>query len=180
MDEPYGQVKEFHLRFSHPIASTPTKLAPERVDKRAAWMDEELREFRDAHDVTDQADAMIDLIYFALGSLVEMGVNPSPLFSIVQAANMSKLWEDGKPRYHPDGKIAKPPTWQDPAPLLAAEIARQVKPPPPAPPLAKEVRALARALGIHENSPAAAVIGEAMIRIHEIELRAAAVPPRDF
>lgn len=178
MDEPYGQVKEFHLRFSHPIASTPTKLTPERADKRAAWMDEELREFRGAHDVTDQADAMIDLIYFALGSLVEMGVNPSPLFAIVQAANMSKLWEDGKPRYHPDGKIAKPPTWQDPAPLLAAEIARQVTP-TPAEPLARELRALARALGIPEGAASKDVLGEALIRIHEIERRAAAVPPRD-
>jgi hypothetical protein len=143
-------------------------------------MDEELREFRAAHDVTDQADAMIDLIYFALGSLVEMGVHPSPLFAIVQKANMSKLWEDGKPRYDEDGKIVKPPGWQDPAPLLAAEIARQVEPPPPAPPLAKELRALARALGIPESAPATAVIREALIRIHEIELRAAAAPPRDF
>jgi predicted HAD superfamily Cof-like phosphohydrolase len=55
-----------------------------------------------------------------------MGVRPEELFRIVHEANMSKLWEDGKPRYREsDGKVIKPPTWQAPEPLLSKEIARQ-------------------------------------------------------
>jgi predicted HAD superfamily Cof-like phosphohydrolase len=75
---------------------------------------EEIDEFIESDNITDQADAMIDLIYFALGTLVEMGVKPQKLFDIVHEANMTKLWEDGKPRYNSDGKTIKPPGWQDP------------------------------------------------------------------
>lgn len=88
-------------------------------------MHEEIDEFLDATDVCEQADAMIDLIYFALGSLVEMGVKPDILFAIVHEANMSKLWPDGAPHYGPDGKTIKPGTWVDPYPRIASEIARQ-------------------------------------------------------
>ena len=66
---------------------------------------------------------MIDLIYFALGTLVEMGVEPEELFNVVQQANMSKLWEDGKPRYNKkDGKVIKPDNWEDPKPKIKALI----------------------------------------------------------
>ena len=54
-----------------------------------------------------------------------MGVNPDKLFDIVQEANMSKLWADGKARYREDGKIVKPETWVDPEPKIRAEIDRQ-------------------------------------------------------
>ena len=58
---------------------------------------------------------MIDLIYFALGTLVEMGVKPKKIFDIVHNANMNKLWEDGKVHCREgDNKVLKPPTWEDP------------------------------------------------------------------
>lgn len=78
---------------------------------------EEINEFLEAAeegDIVEQADAMIDVIYFALGTLVEMGIKPDKLFDIVQYANMSKLWEDGKPHYNEMGKVIKPSTWEDP------------------------------------------------------------------
>lgn len=78
--------------------------------------------------IVAQSDALIDLIYFALGSLVEMGVKPEPLFNIVQEANMSKLWPDGKPRYREeDNKVLKPEGWQQPEPKLKKEIEYQIK-----------------------------------------------------
>lgn len=49
---------------------------------------EEIAEFLVAPDIYEQADAMIDLIYFALGTLVEMGIKPDELFDIIQKANM--------------------------------------------------------------------------------------------
>ena len=76
-----------------------------RALSRGKWMNEEVAEFLVAEDIYEQADAMIDLIYFALGTLVEMGLEADELFDIVQQANMSKLWPDGKPHYNPkDGK----------------------------------------------------------------------------
>ncbi len=78
--------------------------------------------------VVAQADALTDINYFTQGSYVEMGVEPQPLFDIVQDANMAKLWEDGKPRYREtDGKIMKPEGWVAPEPLLEKEIERQIK-----------------------------------------------------
>lgn len=75
-----------------------------------------------------QVDALIDLSYFNHGDFVVMGIKPQRLFDIVQKANMSKLWEDGKPRYREeDGKIVKPDGWEAPEPKLKAEIERQTK-----------------------------------------------------
>lgn len=125
LDDAFDQVADFHLRFGHPVAQRPALLRPPRADGRVAWMREEIDEFVVATDVVDQADAMIDLIYFALGTLVEMGVRPGPLFDIVHGANMAKLWPDGVPRVREDGKTIKPPAWRDPADALRDEIERQ-------------------------------------------------------
>ncbi len=128
MNEQWRAVREFHRAFGAPVADKPTLLEAGRVRARSDWMLEEIDEFIQARCLTDQADAMIDLMYFALGTLVEMGVKPQALFDIVQAANMSKLWPDGKPHYREDGKVVKSPDWVDPAPLLLAEIERQSLP----------------------------------------------------
>ena len=125
LDDRYRDVAAFHARFGHPRAERPTLLPPERVKSRLGWMQEELDEFRDARTLVDQADAMVDLLYFALGTLVEMGVRPDPLFEIVQRANMSKLWEDGHPRYDATGKVIKPAAWRDPGPQIEAAIEAQ-------------------------------------------------------
>lgn len=122
MDNEWALVKEFQITFNHPTSDYPKYLDPERVDKRYHWMLEELNEFRVAKEIVGQADAMIDLIYFALGTMVEMGIKPDNLFRIVHQANMSKLWEDGKPHYYIDGKVKKPGVWQDPHDTLEACI----------------------------------------------------------
>ena len=123
----YDDVKEFHERFGHPAREAPTLLTAERAAARASWMQEEVAEFLAAQNVSDQADAMIDLIYFALGTMVEMGVRPEKLFEIVHGANMQKLWPDGKPRYRDDGKTIKPPSWVDPYDAIREEIERQAR-----------------------------------------------------
>ncbi|MBA9027549.1 HAD family hydrolase [Peribacillus huizhouensis] len=128
MKKQYEQVAEFHEKFGHPVAKSPTVMGEVRKGERYGYMLEELDEFSEATTVVDQADAMIDLIYFAIGTLVEIGVNPEPLFDIVQNANMSKVWPDGTVKYDPEtNKIMKPPTFVRPEPLLQAEIDRQLK-----------------------------------------------------
>lgn len=126
MENEFNQVAEFHKAFGHPVEPIPHLLSKERVTARASWLREEVDEFCEATSVDAQADAMIDLMYFALGTLVEMGVKPSPLFKIVHQANMAKLWEDMKPRYNTQGKVIKPPTWTDPKPRLVEELNRQL------------------------------------------------------
>ena len=81
--------------------------------------------------IVGQADALIDAVYFIMGSLVEMNIEPDPLFNIVQDANMSKLFtaEDGTKyaKYREeDGKILKSPEFFSPEPLLEEEVLRQM------------------------------------------------------
>ena len=128
INKEFSMVKEFHKAFNHPIAEKPTLMSLKRAEKRYKWMKEEIDEFIEATengDIYEQVDAMIDNIYFALGTLVEIGVYPEKIFEIVQNANMSKLWEDGKPRYNKDGKVIKPNGWQDPHDLIKTEINKQ-------------------------------------------------------
>ena len=123
MKKEWNDVREFHEKFGHPVAESPRMLQKSRVLSRGKWMNEEVAEFLVAEDIYEQADAMIDLIYFALGTMVEMGLEPDELFDIVQQANMSKLWPDGKPHYNPkDNKVLKPEGWEDPAPRIRAWI----------------------------------------------------------
>lgn len=122
IDKEWEMVREFHKKFNHPVEDEPTMMKNERAIKRYNWMKEEIDEFLEADEIVEQADAMIDVIYFALGTLVEMGVKPAKLFEIVQEANMSKLWEDGKPHYAKDGKTIKPKSWIDPHPRLEEAI----------------------------------------------------------
>ncbi|MGI6316312.1 MAG: HAD family hydrolase [Christensenellales bacterium] len=122
LNDAYNEVKAFHAAFNAPHPDKPVMLTPERAAARADWMREEINEFLDAKTLTDQADAMIDLLYFALGTLVEMSVPPQKLFDIVQKANMTKLWPDGKPHYREDGKVIKPAGWEPPEPQLEAVI----------------------------------------------------------
>ena len=72
-------------------------LDKKRSLSRAKWMKGEVAEFLVAEEIYEQADAMIGLMYFALRTMVEMGLEPDELFEIVQQANMAKLWPDGKP-----------------------------------------------------------------------------------
>ena len=123
MKKEWNDVREFHEKFGHPCPDAPRMLDKRRSLSRAKWMNEEVAEFLVAEDIYEQADAMIDLMYFALGTMVEMGLEPDELFEIVQQANMAKLWPDGKPHYNPkDGKVIKPDTWEDPAPKIRACI----------------------------------------------------------
>ena len=119
----WHMVKEFHDKFGHGVSDVPVMLPKARAEKRYKWMLEEIDEFLEAEDIVEQADAMIDLIYFALGTLVEMGVKPEKPFEIVQQANMAKLWEDGKPHYR-DSKVIKPANWVDPYPEMKACVER--------------------------------------------------------
>jgi len=132
LDDSFNQVRDFHIAFNHQCPAKPELLSEKRVAKRYNWMLEELEEFRKAGSIHDQADAMVDLMYFALGTLVEMGVRPGPLFDNVHSANMKKLWPDGKVHYAPDGKVIKHPSWTAPEPQLMMEIDRQLQEAPKA------------------------------------------------
>ena len=90
------QVLEFHKVFEHPIGDIAKALSIKRGLQRHSYMKEELQEFHDAveaEDVVEQVDACLDIIYFALGTLVELGLSDKyeALFANIQASNISKV-----------------------------------------------------------------------------------------
>ncbi len=127
LNDTWIKVREFHGKFGHPVSEKPVMLNEDRVEKRYDWMLEEINEFKESDNIYDQADAMIDLIYFAVGTMVEMGVKPQNVFDIVHNANMRKLWPDGKPHYNGQGKTIKPEGWEDPYNDIKKEIDYQSK-----------------------------------------------------
>lgn len=90
------QVEEFHKVFEHPIGDVAKALSIKRGLDRAEYIKSEVYELIEAvesEDVVEQVDACIDIIYFALGTLVELGVADKfeALFAEVQRSNMSKV-----------------------------------------------------------------------------------------
>ena len=110
----YDMIRKFHIAFGHPAPDDIGEMRIEDRKYRAIWMVEEVVEFTTSEKLVDQVDSMIDLLVFALGTLVEMGVDPQGIFDEVHKANMAKLWPDGKPRYRDDNKLMKPRGWEPP------------------------------------------------------------------
>lgn len=90
---------------------------------------EEVREWEDADledDLPGQVDALLDLIYFALGILYKMGLSPleiNTLFEAVHNANMTKSVGKKKGR-EVEGAIdaVKPADFKDPKNVIEGVI----------------------------------------------------------
>lgn len=77
-------------------------------------LEEELQEFKDGFknkSYNEMADALIDLIYFALGHSFRMGINFNDNFLLVHKANMQKI-KANTSRGETDAE--KPEGWQEP------------------------------------------------------------------
>lgn len=110
---------KFNLEvLSLPIPATPLVITGDRLEWSNDAFQEELGEYNVAaeeDDVLEQADALIDLIYFALGRLVEMGVPAMAVFDGVQTANMGKeRGELAKRRGSKGFDAVKPAGWVAP------------------------------------------------------------------
>lgn len=116
-EEAQRAVYKFHEACDHPIALQPTELERARLEKRITWMVEELGELVAAKDFVTQLDSLADLLYFVIGTFVEMGVDGSKIFRIVHEANMRKRGVGGATFRH--GKTVKPVNWLPPESEIA-------------------------------------------------------------
>jgi len=122
-----ADVRAFHKALAPELIAYIPRLQPsDRANARADWLVEEAEELRVATTIYDQADAYIDSIYFAIGGMVDLGIDPQPLWDIVHGANMAKIWPDGSIQRRADGKIIKPKGWVDPTEALRNEVGRQI------------------------------------------------------
>lgn len=76
--------------------------------------------------IAEQADAIVDCMYYGLNATAKKGINITSVFNVVHSANMAKKdKETGKFLRREDGKIIKPIGWQPPD--IVSEIKRQKK-----------------------------------------------------
>jgi predicted HAD superfamily Cof-like phosphohydrolase len=110
-------VRAFYEKFKQPISNHPTQrlVTSQRVHERIRFMQEELDEFKEAqgnNNLALMADALIDLVYVAKGTAIEMGLPWEDLWQDVQRANMAKVI--GKTARGIDIDVCKPPGWVPP------------------------------------------------------------------
>ena len=90
-------------------------------------IDEEHTELNDAvaaNDMTEQLDALIDILVVTIGALHSMGADAEGAWKEVMATNFAKIdKETGKVRKREDGKVLKPLGWK--APELAPYLSRK-------------------------------------------------------
>lgn len=115
----YQLVRDFHLKFGVPAMTQPALLDNQQQLYRLARMLEELHEFEQAHlkgDLVKAADALVDLVYFALGTADMMSLPFEEIFAMVHFANMSKRRVDGAgdSKYGDGNDIVKPEDWRSP------------------------------------------------------------------
>lgn len=110
----FEMVRHFHAVAGVPIANVPSALSPARLSARVEWLREEVNELEAASTLADQVDAAVDVLYLALGTLVEMGVELEEPFQLVHESNLAKAWPDGHFRQTAAGKIIKPEGWRSP------------------------------------------------------------------
>lgn len=121
MKKEINDVETFHLTFKHPVGNKekPHLIPDERAKLRYSLIKEELEEYKKACEdgnIVEIADALGDILFVTFGSIIEHGLQDKILkvFSEIQASNMSKLDEGGKPIFREDGKILKGPNYFKP------------------------------------------------------------------
>lgn len=144
--DPDALVRQFHDTYHLPVVTDGPDVDRDRVHMRIALIAEEAAELVEAvygseagaemsaaftravaaddgtRDTVEAADALGDLIYVVYGMALECGIPLDDVLAEVQASNLSKLGEDGKPIYREDGKVLKGPGFFPPD--IAGVLAR--------------------------------------------------------
>jgi predicted HAD superfamily Cof-like phosphohydrolase len=136
MTDLMADIREFHEKYELQYAGLPRRLEPDLHDFRAKFLEEELTEYRESatslhaimtdegHDpravvahLEDQLDALVDLVYVAIGTAYLHGFDFNEAWARVHRANMSKVRvenvSDSKRGSTYD--VVKPPGWKPPS-----------------------------------------------------------------
>ena len=104
-------VDAFLAKFSVKYDGLPRSLSGATRNERIRHMLEEIEEYKNAKTVAEEFDALIDLIYLAIGTARMQGLDLEVGWDRVHQANMRKVKEDNTAY---KGGIIKPEGWQKP------------------------------------------------------------------
>lgn len=119
-DQYMQDIADFHTKFGLPYNAGPRLMTPDMAQFRIKFLQEELDEFKDAiakNDLEQQFDALIDLVYIALGTAYLQGLPFQKGWQRVHSANMKKE-RTNDPKKSKRGSsldIVKPPGWTPPS-----------------------------------------------------------------
>lgn len=112
----FNDVKAFREKFNLTYSGPPRNIPYAMRDDRFNHMMEELYEYYNARTKADQLDALVDLVYVALGTAALHGFPFDEAWARVHAANMKKMRaasaKDSKRNDPYD--VVKPPGWVPP------------------------------------------------------------------
>ena len=113
----FEKVGIFMKTFGQEVKTRPS-LSSEKINNlRISLINEELQELTTAinqNNLLEVADALTDILYVTYGAGHAFGIDLNKCFDEVQASNMSKLSDDGKPIYNDSGKVMKGPKYFQP------------------------------------------------------------------
>ncbi len=118
------KVREFTKACEENLPSKPMMIPKEKINFVGQMVFDEIEELKGSTTISEQADALVDAMYYLLDTAVKHGMNLDPIFDIVHETNLKKI-VNGKVLRREDGKVIKPKDWQDPNVLIKKEIQRQ-------------------------------------------------------
>jgi predicted HAD superfamily Cof-like phosphohydrolase len=107
--------------------TSPTLVSQTFAMERFRFLDEEAMEYFDAAlmgDLVGAIDGLIDIVYVALGTLLQMGVPIQACWDAVQTANMAKV--KGITSRGNEIDAVKPEGWVGPETRIAAIIGESI------------------------------------------------------
>lgn len=127
MSEMWDDISAFHRQFLLPQQEVPSLLEGELLEFRFKFMHEELAEFEDAceqKDLVKAFDALLDLVYVAMGTAYMMNMPWNEGWEHVQKANMSKqrAKNESESKRGTTYDVVKPENWIGPNKMLLAEV----------------------------------------------------------
>lgn len=128
MNDLFKDIKEFHEKFGLEYNGYPKELNDSVMLYRMCFMLEELNEYIASvhkHDLEGAFDALIDLVYVALGTAYFHGFPFNEGWKLVHEANMKKIRtaHKGHSKRNSEFDIIKPEGWE--APDLSELIRRK-------------------------------------------------------
>ena len=119
MKKQLAAVEAFHKAFGQENGRWPRPIDWHECQLRHKLMAEENDEYLEAcanNSLIEISDALGDQLYILCGTILKHGMQHiiEDVFDEIQASNMSKLGEDGKPVLREDGKILKGPGYFKP------------------------------------------------------------------